>query len=466
GGDDTEEGDDEAEGGDDTEEGDDEAEGGDDTEEGDDEAEGGDDTEDGDDEAEDGDDTEDGDDEAGVDIGDVFAVTGRLVGTPESEKLQGYESDDRITGGSGPDLFPLTAGNDVVTDFQPTEDVIDVGDFARASDEFGVLTSLDAIAANSTQATIGEQTALVIDVDGESGSSSTALLGVTINDLNSDNVFFGLGDTSIPPLDFTHLPEATVTLNDGTVARIPGHDLSVHPLPFELVSGSQSSVDALNGVDSSGDQEKGDTEALRDARKSEDPGQNVGGTFSGATAAQIDAQLGLNVTGNFFDNWMGKGERWIWGTSGWHFITPVGALYEWGGGTSDDVLIARLDPSIHADPTLLTTASEQQPEPAPTNSNVAAEAIRLDTELGLRSTSNNFENWIGRQERWLWGAAGWYYLLPDGALFQWTTGSMDGTQIGQLDSRSYDDLEVLTSASQATSIDEVFARIATGTTVV
>jgi hypothetical protein len=201
-------------------------------------------------------DESDGDESENGEVTDIFPVTATLIGTAESEKLQGFESDDVITGGGGPDLFPLTAGNDVITDFNPLEDMIDVGDFARPSDDFAILISLEAIAANSTQSTIDGQTALVIDVDGTLGDSTTAVIGITITDLDASNVFFGVGDTSIPPLAFTHIPATTVTLNDGTVASFAGHDLSVHPLPFELVSGNQASVDTLNGVASVGDDEE------------------------------------------------------------------------------------------------------------------------------------------------------------------------------------------------------------------
>ncbi len=240
--------------------GDDENEDTDESDEGDDENEDTDESDEGDDENEDTDESDEGDDETG----DVFAVTGTLVGSNESEKLQGFESDDVITGNGGPDLFPFTAGNDVITDFDPGEDMIDVGDFARSTDDFAVLTSLAAIAANSSQTTIDGETTLVIDVDGEMGDWTTTLLGVTIDDLNESNVFFGLDGESIPPLAFTHIPETTVTLNEGTVASFPGHDLSVHPLPFELVSGSQASVDALNGGGGSDEESDPDDEEIDD----------------------------------------------------------------------------------------------------------------------------------------------------------------------------------------------------------
>jgi len=154
---------------------------------------------------------------------DVYPVSAILIGTEASEKLQGFESDDTITGGDGADLFPLTLGNDVITDFDPNEDMIDVGDFARPTDDFEVLTSLEAIAANATETVVDGVLSLVIDVDGDKGNSTTTLVGVTLADLNENNVFFGLDGTSIPPLDFTHIAESVVVMSNGDVVTTPGH---------------------------------------------------------------------------------------------------------------------------------------------------------------------------------------------------------------------------------------------------
>ena len=155
-----------------------------------------------------------------VAISSIWPVTAVLTGTDESEKLQGFESDDVVTGGGGPDLFPFTTGTDVITDFDPAQDMIDVGDFARPSDGFAVLTSLEAIAAHSTETTIDGVPALVIDVDGPLGDSTTTLIGVTLSDLDAGNVFFGLDDTSIPPLDFTRVATAEVTYSTGEVESV------------------------------------------------------------------------------------------------------------------------------------------------------------------------------------------------------------------------------------------------------
>ena len=169
--------------------------------------------------------------------GDVYPLVATLSGTAQSEKLQGFESDDSVSGGGGRDLFPLTTGEDVITDFDPQEDMIDVGDFARSSDGFGTLGSLAAIRASSRQVTDKNGVkALVIDVDGRQGDSTTTILGVGIEDLNEGNVFFGLDGTSIPPLEFTHIAEFLVTYSNGDVFLFPAHDLSQHPIEGQLIS--------------------------------------------------------------------------------------------------------------------------------------------------------------------------------------------------------------------------------------
>ena len=169
--------------------------------------------------------------------GDVYPLVAILSGTANSDKLQGFESDDHVTGGAGSDLFPLTLGSDLIVDFNPIEDVIDVGDFGRASDGFEVLTSLASLAANSEEVTdeFGVPS-LVIDVDGDAGDSSTTLAGVTLADLNEGNVFFGLGGDSIPPLEFTHIAETLVTYSNGDVILFPAHDLDHHPVEGRLIS--------------------------------------------------------------------------------------------------------------------------------------------------------------------------------------------------------------------------------------
>ncbi|MCH9646819.1 MAG: hypothetical protein K0U98_01195 [Deltaproteobacteria bacterium] len=165
----------------------------------------------------------DGDGNPTDDEGFVSVVA---LGTDDvNDKQQGFFTDDVTTGGGGFDLHPLTSGNDIITDFDPAMDLLDVGDFARLSDDFGTLRSLEDIASLSSQTTVDGQTALVIDVDGPLGNSTTTLLGITIDHLNSNNVFFGLGGTSIPPQPVSWSSAKCVTLNTGCRFTIPGHEV-------------------------------------------------------------------------------------------------------------------------------------------------------------------------------------------------------------------------------------------------
>lgn len=165
-------------------------------------------------------------DEQGVPTDDEGFVSLVILGTDDiDDKQQGMFTDDFSRGGAGRDLHPLTEGQDIIADFDPILDMIDVGDFARPGDEFETLTSLEAIAALSTQITLNGQTALLIDVDADLGNSTTTMLGITIDDLNSDNVFFGLGGTSIPPQPVTWASAQCVTMDTGCMFVIPGHEV-------------------------------------------------------------------------------------------------------------------------------------------------------------------------------------------------------------------------------------------------
>ncbi|MEQ9407607.1 MAG: Calx-beta domain-containing protein [Fuerstiella sp.] len=50
---------------------------------------------------------------------------------------------------------------------------------------------------------------------------------------------------------------------------------------------------------------------------------------------------------------------------------------------------------------------------------LAEVAFQLDSEKEFRATANNFQNWGGRGEKWFLGNDGWYFITPDGALFDW-----------------------------------------------
>ena len=75
-------------------------------------------------------------------------------------------------------------------------------------------------------------------------------------------------------------------------------------------------------------------------------------------AYDLDQRLDLDTTGNLFEDWGGRGEKWLLGGGAdWYFITPDGALVEWDGvsGASGET-VAQLSSAYHADPSLLYDA--------------------------------------------------------------------------------------------------------------
>ncbi|MBO6503999.1 MAG: FG-GAP repeat protein [Kordiimonadaceae bacterium] len=100
-----------------------------------------------------------------------------LLGGNGNDTLDGREDDDALTGGDGADVFIFggASGNDVISDFDGTEDTLDLS--GAASD----FSSLSEVQAASTVTSSG----LVLDLG---GGDSVVLLGVALSDLTEDNV--------------------------------------------------------------------------------------------------------------------------------------------------------------------------------------------------------------------------------------------------------------------------------------
>lgn len=100
--------------------------------------------------------------------------------------------------------------------------------------------------------------------------------------------------------------------------------------------------------------------------------------------------------------------------------------------------------------TIRTVSDESWVQTSPVTAS-QSEAIGLDSQYGFRSTGSDFFNWGGQQERWIIDAVGrWYYILPEGDLYQWTPGTgsgseLSGTKIASLSSRFYNDVSLLTT---------------------
>lgn len=102
---------------------------------------------------------------------------------------------------------------------------------------------------------------------------------------------------------------------------------------------------------------------------------------------------------------------------------------------------------------------------APSDS-VAVAAFELDTQLGLNQSINDFEDWGGLGEKWIWADGGqWYYITPDGSVFEWDGSprtNLTGTLQETLSPEYHDDTTLLTSAQPATA---AAVDVATGQTV-
>lgn len=100
-----------------------------------------------------------------------------ICGFNGDDALNGGRGNDRLEGGRGSDtfIFEAMAGNDVITDFAGTEDILDL-----SSADFDFESVDDVLEAAS-----GDDGNLVIDL-GDGGQ--VTLLGVSITDLNEDNV--------------------------------------------------------------------------------------------------------------------------------------------------------------------------------------------------------------------------------------------------------------------------------------
>ena len=74
-------------------------------------------------------------------------------------------------------------------------------------------------------------------------------------------------------------------------------------------------------------------------------------------AYELDQQLGLTSSGDYHENWLGMGEKYVTGEDGaWYYLLGDGRLYRLGDNASAGAFVAQLDASFHADPTLLHEA--------------------------------------------------------------------------------------------------------------
>lgn len=154
-----------------------------------------------------------------------------------------------------------------------------------------------------------------------------------------------------------------------------------------------------------------------------------------SSAAALDAQFNLTVTGKDWFNWSRQNERWLYGNNGWYYITPQGDLYKSNSNASNKTWLGRIDSRFNKQIAALAAAKE-------TN--------ELDKSLGLFRGASLSENWGGLSEWWLRGANNsWYFITKDGKFFRWN-GSRDlssSTYLKHLDAVFYNSIDLLAEAS-------------------
>ncbi|MEM9147010.1 MAG: hypothetical protein AAGC57_12515 [Pseudomonadota bacterium] len=174
-----------------------------------------------------------------------FPVQIVMTGGETRDLLEGDWSDDRSTGGAGGDVFVVTPGSDLIFDFSPTEDLLDVGDFARLEEGYGVLRSMKDIARMAKPVRVDGRRGTQIDIDGPVNDWSVTLLGVRPEQLTQDNVFFGLGENVAPDWGQTHWPARRIEISDGSVLFVPAYRIDEEPPDVRLVEGSEDMLELI-----------------------------------------------------------------------------------------------------------------------------------------------------------------------------------------------------------------------------
>lgn len=176
---------------------------------------------------------------------ETFPVRSVFVGSEESDHLVGLPSDDTFAGGPGADVFTLSVGDDVILDFDPGEDLLDVSVFAHRHGGYETLTSISMIARNSVEDEMFDRNALIIGVEGEEDGWVTVLLGVSIDALTAENVIFDAEGAWPQGLAPARAPEALITGSDGSVVYVHAYKLEEGVGEVELVIGEEAAKDQL-----------------------------------------------------------------------------------------------------------------------------------------------------------------------------------------------------------------------------
>jgi streptogramin lyase len=255
-------------------------------------------------------------------------------------------------------------------------------------------------------------------------------------------------------------PTGTVTFKDGNVvlgtAAVGAGGTATLPTSFGVAGGH--AITAVYGGDPNF---VGGAQALTEQVNAPDPSQ-VSGPNS---PVALDQAYGLyEDAGGYYTNYRGQGEKYLRGTVSsqrysngggdfWYYLTPNGDLFEFTPSYSNPALvgvkIASLGPAVYNDPSLLWRAS-------------AADPVAVDRAYGLYEDGGGyFTNYRGQGEKYLRGTVSsqrysngggdfWYYLTPNGDLFEFTPSysnpALVGVKIASFGAAVYNDPSLLWNA--------------------
>jgi hypothetical protein len=121
------------------------------------------------------------------------------------------------------------------------------------------------------------------------------------------------------------------------------------------------------------------------------------------------------------------------------------------------------DPDSLSDSETFTITIGTVTAPPPPADPVAELAYALDQQYGFEAAASEYVNFRGANEKYFRGSDGsWYFVLPEGEVYQWGGSIAGSTLLGELSRDYYDDLSLIYDAQPVDleSVDNVFDQLA------
>ncbi|MCP4784987.1 MAG: hypothetical protein GY878_15645 [Fuerstiella sp.] len=248
----------------------------------------------------------------------------------------------RNTGTSGP--LQVMLMSDDTTEINVAQTV------TIPANEMSVSFSIDAVDDSEVD---GEQTTTVIAsapgfIDGSHvivvSDNDGAVTGQKWHDLNGD----GIKDADEPGLDgwmLQLLSDAGVVVAETSTGSVDVNN------DGQIDAFTESGLYSLTTVAGAWSILEVQQQGWRQTTQSADS--------QAALLYDLDQQLNLRFTGNYFEDWGRRGEKWMLSSDGWYYITPDGNLYQWDRESQVPLLgqlVATLSPHVHENPMLLHDA--------------------------------------------------------------------------------------------------------------